>query len=142
MNVHERRAWRILIALGVRETNLFGKRALDCSVLMKKRNTVDWLTFMDAFVEVVGRSGANRRHVDGAGLQVYVVTDDHAVAVLCETPECERPATCHGIYEDPESAPRFACDVCCGHGCEDGYCHKIDEECICEEVAEDVKDVR
>ena len=32
----------------------------------------------------------------------------------------KKPATCFGSYEgQPES---FACDDCCGHGNEDGFC--------------------
>lgn len=38
---------------------------------------------------------------------------------------CERPATCLGVYEDPADDPRFGCDVCCGHGNEDGTCFRM-----------------
>jgi hypothetical protein len=33
---------------------------------------------------------------------------------------CGAPATCFGSYEGHASG--FACDDCCGHGCEDGEC--------------------
>lgn len=32
-----------------------------------------------------------------------------------------RPATCIGTYEGAE-IPAPACDECCGHACEDGWC--------------------
>ena len=40
---------------------------------------------------------------------------------------CERPATCAGVYEagHEDEDPRPACDVCCGHGCEDGLCFPL-----------------
>ena len=38
---------------------------------------------------------------------------------LCH--QCEKePAVCTGIYEDGDEHP--ACDKCCGHGNEDGWC--------------------
>lgn len=39
---------------------------------------------------------------------------------------CDAPATCVGQYDNMEK-PEPACDTCCGHGCEDGYCDPIDE---------------
>ena len=46
-------------------------------------------------------------------------------------PKCEwceeRTATCVGAYENTQ-ALKFACDVCCGHGCEDGQCYFLSEE--------------
>jgi hypothetical protein len=36
---------------------------------------------------------------------------------------CGKPATCYGSYED--KPPEYACDNCCGHGCEDGHCDPI-----------------
>lgn len=43
---------------------------------------------------------------------------------LCE--HCGAPATCFGSYEmGPEG---YACDTCCGHGCEDGYCRQLAPE--------------
>jgi len=40
----------------------------------------------------------------------------------CRT--CGKPATCHGTYE---SVTGDSCDDCCGHGCEDGFCHPIED---------------
>lgn len=40
---------------------------------------------------------------------------------LCE--HCGKPATCCGSYEG--SSAGFACDDCCGHGCEDGKCEPV-----------------
>lgn len=34
---------------------------------------------------------------------------------------CEKPATCFGTYESSANHG-FACDDCCGHGNEDGWC--------------------
>ena len=39
---------------------------------------------------------------------------------------CDKPATCFGSYEDSVSWG-YACDECCGHGCEDGQCFPIAE---------------
>lgn len=39
---------------------------------------------------------------------------------------CGTLATCHGTYEGDTG---FACDACCGHGCEDGRCESISELC-------------
>lgn len=46
----------------------------------------------------------------------------------CMKCSCGNVAACIGLYDpfskhQPE-AP--ACDECCGHGCEDGYCYKLD----------------
>lgn len=35
---------------------------------------------------------------------------------------CDDPATCHGTYDGHTG---YACDDCCGHGCEDGWCDPI-----------------
>jgi len=43
---------------------------------------------------------------------------------LCAS--CGEPATCYGQYEDqPEG---YACDDCCGHGCEGGKCHSLEND--------------
>lgn len=34
---------------------------------------------------------------------------------------CGAPAVCVGRYEMADE-DQYGCDVCCGHGCEDGYC--------------------
>jgi len=78
MNVHEESAWRILIELGARETELGGKHALDLSpIRVTSRNKLG--LFLQASLNVVGRSGANRRHVDRRGCPVYIVTDYYTV---------------------------------------------------------------
>lgn len=78
MNVHEERAWRILVELGAREIDLGGKRALDLSPIRVTSGNKLGL-FLRASLDVVGRSGANRRHVDRRGCPVYVVTDYYTV---------------------------------------------------------------
>jgi hypothetical protein len=40
---------------------------------------------------------------------------------------CGEPATCHGRYEG-HGPIQFACDECCGHGCEDGWCEPVDTD--------------
>ena len=45
--------------------------------------------------------------------------------LTCAT--CGERATCVGRYEDMTEAEP-ACDACCGHGCEDGRCHRIEFE--------------
>ena len=49
-----------------------------------------------------------------------VLVDD---PVLCGS--CQKPATCFGTYEG-DGVWAFACDECCGHGCEDGWCWRLD----------------
>lgn len=36
---------------------------------------------------------------------------------------CGKPAACFGSYEGRPTA--YACDTCCGHGCEDGHCEPV-----------------
>jgi hypothetical protein len=48
--------------------------------------------------------------------------------MLAKRPTCEhcsaRPATCRGKY-DRMTEYAYACDECCGHGCEDGQCRPL-----------------
>src|SRR5881394_767427 len=39
---------------------------------------------------------------------------------------CGKPAFCFGRYEDQTGPAEPACDDCCGHGCEDGWCVQIE----------------
>lgn len=71
MNIHEE---KLLVELGARECDLFGKRGLDVSTI-RATSADKTCLFAQALVEVVGRSGANRRHVDRRGCPIYVVTD-------------------------------------------------------------------
>lgn len=75
MNEHEKRAWRTLVRLGAAPVDLGMKRGLDLAAV-RIRSRRDARSFVDAVVSVVGRSGANRRHVDRSGLAIFVVTDD------------------------------------------------------------------
>lgn len=50
---------------------------------------------------------------------------------------CGNAATCLGVYEDPQSAPQYGCDTCCGHGCEDGHCDPVTDSSLCLEEALD-----
>lgn len=79
MNVSEERFWKVLVELGARETMLGGKHALDLSPI--RVTSKDKLgLFVQAVVGVVGRSNANRRHMDRRGLPIYVVTDFYTVS--------------------------------------------------------------
>ena len=74
MNVHEERAWKLLVELGARETMIANKHALDLSsIRLTSKNKLG--LFVQAVIDVVGRSNANRRHLDRRGLPIYVVTD-------------------------------------------------------------------
>lgn len=78
MNIHEEKAWRILVELGAKEFMLFNKHALDLSPI--RATSKDKLCLLvQAVVAVVGRSGANRRHLDRRGCPIYVVTDYYTV---------------------------------------------------------------
>ena len=78
MNVSEERFWKVLIELGARETMIGGKHALDLSpIRVTSKNKLG--LFIQAVVGVVGRSNANRRHVDRRGCPIYVVTDFYTV---------------------------------------------------------------
>lgn len=39
-------------------------------------------------------------------------------------------ATCFGTYEDPAHPVEFACDECCGHSNEDGWCEQITDTAV------------
>jgi hypothetical protein len=78
VNIHEERAWKVLIELGAREFMLFNKHALDLSPI--RATTKNKLCLLvNAVIGVIGRSGANRRHMDRRGLLIYVVTDYYTV---------------------------------------------------------------
>lgn len=78
MNVHEERAWKLLVSLGARETMLVNKHALDLSpIRVTTKNKLG--LFVQAVLDVVGRSNANRRHVDRRGCPIYVVTDFYTI---------------------------------------------------------------
>lgn len=78
MNVHEESAWRLLIELGARELMLGGKHALDLKPI-RATSEKKLRLLVQGVLQVVGNSGANRRHVDRAGCPVYVVTDFYTV---------------------------------------------------------------
>jgi hypothetical protein len=75
MNRHERQAWRRLVELGAEELEMGGKPALDLRPC-KARTANSRSDLIGAIIEVEGRSGAVRRHVDRRGNAVFVVTDD------------------------------------------------------------------
>ncbi len=78
MNIHEEKAWKLLVHLGARETMIGGKHALDLSpIRVTSKNKLG--LFVQATLDVVGRSNANRRHLDRRGCPIYVVTDFYTV---------------------------------------------------------------
>jgi hypothetical protein len=78
VNVHEECAWRRLVELGAREITLGGKHALDLRPI-RITSEKSLRLFCQAFDAVVGRSNANRRHVDRSGCPIFVVTDYYTV---------------------------------------------------------------
>lgn len=54
---------------------------------------------------------------------VRTVTSAELLAAKCD--HCGAQATCWGQYEG--RPPCFACDQCCGHGCEDGRCWGVED---------------
>ena len=44
---------------------------------------------------------------------------------------CGNSAACIGLYEawTKHQKPEPACNDCCGHGCEDGHCDKVEDIC-------------
>lgn len=75
MNQHERRAWRVLLELGARVEKLPTGPTLDIRPI-RITSERKLRIFASALIDVAGRSGANRRHMDRAGCLVFVVTDD------------------------------------------------------------------
>lgn len=105
MNVHEERAWKLLRELGAKEIKLFGKHALDLSPirLTSKKKLAQ---FCWALIDVVGRGGANRRHVDRYGRPVYVVTDFYTIGSTDrERHDPERKALLTRARTRKEAAP-------------------------------------
>ena len=75
---------------------------------------------------------------DRAGHDDFLVCFDCIADAIREAEErgrtemiCEychtNPATCSGTYEGSEGR-QLACDDCCGHACEDGYCTPLSDE--------------
>jgi hypothetical protein len=86
MNHHERIAWRSLVDLGAKVTEIGGKHALDLSTI-RIRSRASMVRFCTAFAEVTDRSGHNRREMGRVG--VYIVTDDvHIVTDDKENTKC------------------------------------------------------
>ena len=84
--------------------------------------------FHDAVVGPLGVTGE-----EGDAAVLVLLQSDLAGNAVCEAehqdyPECaicNAPATCLGRYECSPLA--YACDTCCGHGCEDGECAPLSE---------------
>lgn len=76
MNSHERDAWRYLAEIGAKEIDLGGKPGLDLRTARPGRSAKERSRYLGAILNVAGRSGSVRRHVDRLGNAVFVVTDD------------------------------------------------------------------
>jgi len=52
----------------------------------------------------------------------------------CLKCSCGNVAACIGLYEpwSKHQPASPACDECCGHGCEDGYCYKLENFFPCD----------
>lgn len=66
----------------------------------------------------------NRDTVKPAGCLCAHEWGDSECPVHPTCAHCGEPATCIGSYEGA-AWRTFACDECCGHGCEDGRCEPI-----------------
>lgn len=58
-----------------------------------------------------------------------------ALAITTTAPTCATcgaAASCAGCYEDMVDM-EYSCDACCGHGCEDGLCYRVEVEHNAEE---------
>jgi hypothetical protein len=75
MSDSERGAWRVLLGPGARPTELAGKPTLDLRPIGATSEKKVRLLVQAAWGSA-RRSGCNWRHVDRAGVPVYVVTDD------------------------------------------------------------------
>lgn len=75
MNEREGAAWKTLLYLGATHMEIGGKHALNLEPI-RATTGIKTAMLIEAAIEVVGRSGANRRHVNREGRPVYVVTDD------------------------------------------------------------------
>lgn len=74
MNASEKAAWRSLIEIGATTTTIGGQPALDLrTVNVRSKRRLN--QFMSSFLEVAGRSGTVRRHIDRDGYPVFVVRD-------------------------------------------------------------------
>lgn len=106
MNVHEERAWKLLIELGAREWMLGGKHALDLKPI-RATSEKKLCLYTQAVLAVVGRSNANRWHVDRRGCPVYVVTDFYTLnaAIAEQIREDETKAFAEKLRRRKEEAP-------------------------------------
>lgn len=75
MNSHEALAWRRLAERGAKQITLGGKPALDLRTGRPGRSANERSDYIGAILDVAGRSGDVRRHVDRRGNAVFVVTD-------------------------------------------------------------------
>lgn len=101
-NIHEVTAWRVLVELGAREAEIGGYATLDVRTC-RLRSVRNKTLFASAFLDVVGRSGTMRRHVDRNGRPVFVVSPFPAGTSLREILRPEPPPA---PTPAPASTPR------------------------------------
>jgi hypothetical protein len=106
VNIHEERAWKLLVELGAREWMLGGKHALDLKPI-RATSEKKLCLLVQAVLAVVGRSGANRHHVDRRGCPVYVVTDFYTLnaATAEQIRENEAKAFAEKLRRRKEESP-------------------------------------
>ena len=63
--------------------------------------------------------------------QAVYVPDRRRRDATCFHCTARRAAVCWGQYEapSPTNQPAYACNECCGHACEDGWCEPVCAEC-------------
>lgn len=68
----------------------------------------------------------NGEPIDPEACDVWPEEMLRLAALIPKCDICGKPASCLGQY-DTMPAPAFACDDCCGHGSEDGWCNPLAE---------------
>lgn len=79
MTEGERRGWRMLLELGAKQDEIFGKVSLDLRPI-RLTSQKKLSLFCSAFLSAVALHRGNRRHVDQYGRPIFVVTDDWKTA--------------------------------------------------------------
>lgn len=82
---------------------------------MERSDDGEWIRWEDVASAIAAQQRA------------LVVERDTLTAKVAKCVICGKPASCFGVYEQPDQPIAFACDACCGHGNEDGWCKPIDE---------------
>lgn len=118
----------IIIPTGIAERisneepyHLYEILQLGTGPMFQKSNPKNLLKHLRVGWTVVSNNCAGLSLPDSSRL--ISVFDVLAVYPLCAV--CGAPATCYGNYE--MTAEDYACDQCCAHGNEDGWCKPTEE---------------